>query len=277
MSPGMRFTGECAAGDREVLGGLPVRVDAPERVRVTAHGVPSARARVEQHPQESSLIFGAPAHIVEHHGLVQPLGLEQPLHQLHGDEVALISLRGGDDHVAVALWPANGIEQPFGEIRRRPQRHQTELILPTHAVGFEFAHQVEHGQVVPQLFPRGVFVEVVRPVFAPVELHAAFLYEGHRTVESVIGDGTAPVDDPGLVDFVFRESDGSQPARAKVAVDHPHGRIPEHQGQNPSFPDLLGDAPRASVRLFGYGNRIADLLGGVADATGAAATRPNDP
>ena len=69
------------------------------------------------------------------------------------------------------------------------------------------------------------------------------LDEGHRRVESIIGDGTAPVDDPGLVNFVFRESDGSQPPRAKVPVDHPHGRIPEHQGQNPSFPDLLGDAP----------------------------------
>ena len=134
---GQALAGEGAARGREVERRLPVRVDALQRVGIVVEGVRAARAGVEQHPEEAALVHGAPAHVVEHHRLVQALLLEQALHQLHGDDVALVGLGGAGDGVAVRLGATGRVEEALGEVGGRAQRDEAELVLPADAVGLE--------------------------------------------------------------------------------------------------------------------------------------------
>ena len=61
-------------------------------------------------------------------------------------------------------------------------------------------------------------------------------------VHSALRDGAAAFEDPRLIHFMFRESNFRQHTRSKIAIDHPHGRIAKHQGQNTFRMDLVEHA-----------------------------------
>ena len=133
-------------------------------------------------------MLGSPADVVEHDRAGQALGLEEPLHQLHRDQVALVGLGAGDDDVAVALGPGVRVEQALGEVAGRQQLQQAELILPAQAVGLELVEQVEHGQVAAKLLAGGFGGEVLGVGLVPVEDDALVLDEPERLVDARVGD-----------------------------------------------------------------------------------------
>ena len=130
---------------------------------------------------------GPPADVVEHHGRGQALGLEDPFHQLHRHQVALVGLGAGDDDLAVALGPGVRVEQALGEIAGRQQLEQAELVLPAQAIGLESVEQVEHGQVAAELLAGGLGREVLGVGFAPVEGDAPVLDEPECVVHPLVG------------------------------------------------------------------------------------------
>ena len=147
----------------------------------------AAASGIEQHPEEPAVVLRAPADVVEHDGSGKALGLEEALHQLHRNEVALIGLGGGHDGVAVALGPSMGIEQSLGEVAGRKQLEQAKLVLPAQAVGLEFVEQVEHGKVAAELLTSGLGGEVLGSGFLPVEDDSLVLNEPKRLVHARIG------------------------------------------------------------------------------------------
>jgi hypothetical protein len=100
-------------------------------------------------------MFMAPAHVVKHDGLMQSFFEQEPFHDFHGDEIPLIRFRAGDDQIAVRFRPASGIEQSFAEIAGRQHRQETELVLPSQAIGLKLRQQVQDGEIHGQLKPRG--------------------------------------------------------------------------------------------------------------------------
>ena len=81
----------------------------------------TATSRVEQYPEEPAIVPGTPAHVVEHDGPWQPLGFEEPLHELHWHKVPLVGFGAGDDNVAVAFGASVRVQKSLGEVARRKQ------------------------------------------------------------------------------------------------------------------------------------------------------------
>ena len=124
---------------------LPVRVHAAQRVGIVVERVRAARAGVEQHPDEAAVVLAAPADVVEHHRLVQPLREQQALQQLHRDRRCPGRLRWRVAIVSPFVsGPARGVEEAFGEVGRRPRADEAELVLPAEAVGLNSREHVEH-------------------------------------------------------------------------------------------------------------------------------------
>ena len=188
---GKARAGERAAGHREIAGGLPVTVHAGETGDVVVECVGRAASRIEQHPEETAIVSSSPADVVEHHGFGQALGHEDPLHQLHGDQVSLVGLGAGDHDPAVSLGTAMGIEQALGEIAGRQELEEPELILPAHAIGLEFRQQVEHSQIAAELFAGGFRGEVGRILLVPMKDDAAVLDELECVGDALVGDRPA--------------------------------------------------------------------------------------
>ena len=176
--PGQALAGECAAGDREVRPGLAVAVDAAERVGIVVEGVGAARAGVEQHPDEAALVLPAPAHVVEHHRLVEPLRLEEPLQQLHRHEVALVGLGASRRSVSPFVSGRQAeLSSPSAKSDGGRSGMEAELVLPAQAVGLELLDQLEHGQVVAELLAGGGLGEVLGSLLAVVEGDALVAHE----------------------------------------------------------------------------------------------------
>lgn len=156
------FAGEGSAREGEIAGGLAVAVDALEALLVVVEGVGGATAGVEEDPEEAAVVFPAPADVVEHDGIGEALGVEEPLHHLHGHEVALVGLGAGDDGMAVSLGPGVRVEEAFGEVAGGEEVEEAELILPAQAVGGELVDEVKDGEVAAELGLGGLGGEVPR-------------------------------------------------------------------------------------------------------------------
>ena len=160
--PGRLSPAKRAAGRREVERRLAVRVRALQRVGIVVEGVGAARAGVEQHPQEAPVVLGAPAHVVEHHRLVQALLLEQALQHLHRHRRCPGRPRSRRRSVSPfdsgrhAELKSPSAKSDGGRSGIRPswycQPRQSAL---------NSLDQVEHGQVVAELLARRVLVEVL--------------------------------------------------------------------------------------------------------------------
>ena len=105
-------------------------MNAFEGIRIVIEGIRAATAGVQQDPQPTTFVLPAPAHVVKHDRLVQLLFHKQPLHDFHGDQVALVGFGAGNDQIAVGFRPAAGVEQAFAKVAGRQHRQQAELILP---------------------------------------------------------------------------------------------------------------------------------------------------
>ena len=161
--------GESAAGDGEVAGRLAEAVDAGEAGDVVIECIGAAASRVEEYPEEPTIVPGSPADVVKHDGAGKSLGFQESFHQLHRNQVALVGLGAGDDNPAVALRTSVRVQQSFREVAGGKQFQEAELVLPAQAIGLEFVQQIEDSQVAPQLLAGGRGREVLGIGFSPSE------------------------------------------------------------------------------------------------------------
>ena len=264
------LAGERAARRREVERRLPVRVNALQGVRFVVERVRAARARVQEHPQKAPFVLSTPAHVVEHDGLMEPFLFAEALQELHGNDVPLVGLRRRRDRVAVRLRAARRVEEALGEIRRRAQRDEAELVLPAQAVRRELVHEIERDEVVAELLARRVLVEVVGAVLLPVEGDALALHEGEGAVDALVLDALTAIDDPRLVDLVLGEAVWMEEAGAEITVDHPHRRVAEHEDQDLAGVDLTCDLASKCRCPLAHRRVVRDLALFVGDRSAAA-------
>src|SRR5213593_3939066 len=170
---------------------------------------------------------------------MEPFLLQDSLHELHGNEVSLVRFRGGDDQIPARLWPADGIEEALAKVAGGKQGKEPKLVLPADAISPEFPDDIEHGQVHAELLPRRLLGEVLGLLLAPVELHPLRHDEAEGIVHSLGRYGLHAVKDPGLVHLVLGEANRVEEAASKVAVDHSHGSVAKHEGENAPLVDFL--------------------------------------
>ena len=203
---------------------------------------------------------------------MEPLPLQQALHHLHRQDVALVGLGRRRDGVAARLGAARRVEEPFREVAGRPERDEPELVLPADAVRLVLGGEVHDRQVVPELLARRPLVEVLgaqgrtRGLLSPVERDAAVLHEAHRVVDASVLDPPPAVDDPRLVDLVLGEPVRVEQARPEVAVDHAHRGVAEHHHEDSATADVRRDIAGDRERGGRGGRAVGDLVLGVGDA-----------
>ena len=190
MAPGQTDARERAAGHGEIAGRLAEAVGTGQRIHIVVERIGAAASGVQEHPEEPAVVAGSPADVVEHDGPGQSLGLEDALHELHGDQVSLVGLGAGDHDVAVAFGPRVRVQESLGEVAGREKVEQPELVLPADAVGLEFGEQVEDRQVTAKLLAGGRGREVQRVFLLPVERDAAVLDEPEGVVDALVADGS---------------------------------------------------------------------------------------